>query len=104
VLKFDDEPTILIDPLRVKIMLPRTLVDRRSKSLDIPRVRPVKSMTSATPSATPTTLIAERSGRWRIFEATRLSKTFIPDSRTEKFNTSADERLASYFSGSALRF
>src|ERR1043165_6538203 len=71
------------------MMFPRTFVDRRCKSFDMPRVRPVNSITSATPSATPTTLMPERSGRCRMFESTRLSKTFIPKLRTQKFNTSA---------------
>jgi hypothetical protein len=72
------EEVTVIEPLRVKIISPRTFVDRRCKSFDIPRVNPVNSITSATPSATPMTLIAERKGRCRMFEVTRLSKTFMP--------------------------
>jgi hypothetical protein len=60
-------------PGRVKIISARTFDERRCKSSDIPRESPVNSITRVTPSATPSTLIAERSGRWRIFEMTKLS-------------------------------
>src|SRR5829696_5770155 len=57
----------------MKINSARTFVARRCKSLDMPRARPVNSMTRATPSATPATLTSVRMGRWRMFEVTRLS-------------------------------
>src|SRR5690349_5791433 len=60
-------------PGRMKINSARTFVARRCKSFDIPRARPVNSMTRLTPSATPATLTSVRIGRWRMFEVTRLS-------------------------------
>src|SRR5215217_9295318 len=60
-------------PGRMKINSARTFVARRCNSLDMPRARPVNSMTRATPSATPATLTSVRIGRWRMFEVTRLS-------------------------------
>src|SRR5215204_3498666 len=57
----------------MKINSARTFVARRCKSFDMPRVRPVNSMTRQTPSATPATLTSVRMGRWRMFEVTRLS-------------------------------
>src|SRR5690242_642291 len=57
----------------MKINSARTFVARRCKSFDMPRARPVNSITRATPSATPATLTSVRMGRWRMFEVTRLS-------------------------------
>src|SRR5439155_2256017 len=77
VLRFAEEDVTWIEPGRVKIISARTFEDRVCKSSDIPCARPVNSITRATPSATPTTLIAERSGRWRILDTTKLSTELI---------------------------
>jgi hypothetical protein len=63
VLRLAEVEVVWNDPGRVKIISARTLEERRCKSSDIPRDSPVNSMTSITPRATPSTLIAERSGR-----------------------------------------
>ena len=68
---------MLSEPGRVKMISALTFDERFWRSSDMPCARPVKSITNATPSATPKMLMAERSGRCRMFETTRLSK-WIP--------------------------
>src|SRR6266481_8503586 len=81
------------DPGRVKIISARTFDERRCKSSDIPRDKPVNNITRVTPSATPSTLIAERRGRWRMFDMTRLSTERGPLSQTGNINTCREESL-----------
>ena len=77
---FDLEEQLLpraSDPGRVKIISALTFDDRFCRSSDMPCARPVNSITSATPSATPRTLIADRIGRCRMFDTTRLSRRMV---------------------------
>jgi hypothetical protein len=62
-----------IEPGRVKMISARRFAERRCTSFAIPRASPVNSITRQTPSATPAMLTSARTGRWRIFAATRLS-------------------------------
>ena len=55
----------------------RMLDERRSRSFDIPRAKPVNSITRHTPSATPATLTSARTGRCRMLAATRLSNIIV---------------------------
>ena len=74
VLKFAEELLNPIAPGRVKMISAVTFEDRFCKSSDIPCASPVNSMISATPRATPMTLMTDLSGRCRRFETTKLSK------------------------------
>jgi hypothetical protein len=75
--RFAVEDVNSIPPERVKMISARRFEERRCKSFDIPRERPVNSITSATPSATPATLISARKGRCRMLLTTRLSITQV---------------------------
>src|SRR2546421_4380691 len=104
VLRFTAADVAWIEPGRVKIISARTFDKRRCKSSDIPCARPVNSITNATPSATPRTLIADLSGRWRILEITKLSTKSGPLSQVGNINTRRGESLAAEFDARSPNF